>query len=63
LIAQFRSVAMNSTRWKTIGVLLLFFFAGALATPANAKSKHGRKQAKHGKTHHAAKHRKPAHHS
>jgi hypothetical protein len=54
---------MNSTRWKTIGILLLFVFAGALASPANAKSKHGRKHAKHGKAHHSAKHRKPAHHS
>jgi hypothetical protein len=54
---------MKSSRWKTIGIVLLVLFAGVLATPANAKSKHGRKHGKRGASHHAAKRPKPAHHS
>jgi hypothetical protein len=54
---------MKSSLWKTAGILLLLVFAGAIASPASAKPKHGRKHGKHGAAHHAAKRRKPSHHA
>jgi hypothetical protein len=56
-------MAMKSSLVKTVGILLLVLFTGALATPASAKSKHGRKHANHGAAHHAPKRHKPARHA